>query len=171
MNKPKIENVSYEDIQCGNHMVVGSNSMLIQIVDPSNKFPIPAQKFSEIYGFKFFDVEKNIIGGDNLKITDTQAKEIANLLKKALKENQDIVVHCEAGIRRSGAVCEVGVMLGFEDQYAYRSPNLMVKHKLLEALGLGYDLNEPFSENGRYFYYDELKNKVYFDEKKNQNKL
>ena len=49
-----------------------------------------------------------------------------------------------AEIQQLGAVVDVGVTMGFEDTDAYRSPNLLVKHKLLKALGMEYDLDEPF---------------------------
>lgn len=164
---PKIENVSLYDIECGNHMEANNKTILIQIVDPDVDFPKPTYNFSEIYKFKFLDLEKNADYGHHLKITKEQTKEIAKILKKALAESQDIIVHCMAGVCRSGAVCEVGIILGFEDMFAYRSPNLFVKHNLLEELGLPYDSNEQFSENGRFFYYDELNNKIYYDETEN----
>jgi hypothetical protein len=40
-------------------------------------------------------------------------------------------------------------MLGFADTEAFRSPNLLVKHKMMKALGLTYDENEPHSINGQ----------------------
>jgi hypothetical protein len=60
----------------------------------------------------------------------------------------DVVVHCVAGICRSGAVAEVGVMMGFDDAEAFRSPNLLVKHKMMRKLGWTYDADEPHTING-----------------------
>lgn len=161
---PRIENVSLSDIVNGFHMDVTKNSILIQIVDPDMDFPIPKKDFGKIHQFKFLDLEKDVDYGHHLKIVDEQAKAIAQILKDGLKENLDVVVHCIAGVCRSGAICEVGVILGYEDMYAYRSPNLMVKHKIMESLGLPYDPNEPFTVNGRPFKYDELNNKIWLDE-------
>ena len=59
-----------------------------------------------------------------------------------------VVVHCHAGVCRSGAVVEVGVMMGFDDTEVFRSPNLLVKHKMMRALGWTYDENEPHTING-----------------------
>jgi hypothetical protein len=42
----------------------------------------------------------------------------------------------------------------------------MVKHYMMEVLGLDFDPNEPHTVNGRAFEYDELNNKVWLDEKK-----
>jgi predicted protein tyrosine phosphatase len=41
------------------------------------------------------------------------------------------MVHCVAGLCRSGAVTEVGVMMGFEDTHRYRNPNVFVKKMLM----------------------------------------
>jgi hypothetical protein len=60
----------------------------------------------------------------------------------------DVVVHCVAGVCRSGAVCEVGVMMGFNDTEVFRAPNLLVKHKMMKKLGWTYDENEPHTING-----------------------
>jgi rhodanese-related sulfurtransferase len=54
----------------------------------------------------------------------------------------NVVVHCHAGICRSGAVCEVGVMMGFTDCERFRAPNLLVKHKMMRVLGWTYDSEE-----------------------------
>ena len=60
----------------------------------------------------------------------------------------NVIGHCHAGVCRSGAVCEIGVMLGFDDTEAFRSPNLLVKHRMMRALGWLYDEQEPHSING-----------------------
>ena len=66
----------------------------------------------------------------------------------ALANRMNVVVHCHAGVCRSGAVCEIGVMLGFDDTEAFRSPNLLVKHRMMKQLGWTYDENEPHTING-----------------------
>jgi hypothetical protein len=60
----------------------------------------------------------------------------------------DVVVHCHAGVCRSGAVCEVGVMMGFQDTYVFRAPNLLVKHGMMRTLGMLYSDDEPHTING-----------------------
>lgn len=147
---PWIQNVSLSDIEKGFHFDAGSNSMLIQIVDPAMQFPKPKCEFKETYKFEFLDLEQNDEWGHEFKITDTQAKELVILLKYALSRNMNVIVHCVAGVCRSGAVCEIGVMLGFDDTEVFRSPNLMVKHKMMEALGWAYDVDEKptMSEGG-----------------------
>ena len=81
-------------------------------------------------------------------ITDEQAAELVRLLQHALEHRMTVIVHCHAGVCRSGAVAEVGVMLGFDDAEAFRSPNLLVKHKMMRCLGMTYDENEPHTING-----------------------
>jgi predicted protein tyrosine phosphatase len=54
----------------------------------------------------------------------------------------DVIVHCFAGICRSGAVCELGVMMGFQDTERFRQPNLLVKNRMMKALGWTYDGEE-----------------------------
>ena len=68
-------------------------------------------------------------------LTDVDAVELVRLLQHALEQRMNVVVHCHAGVCRSGAVCEVGVMMGFRDTEAFRSPNLLVKHKMMKELG------------------------------------
>jgi len=137
-----IENVSLENIKRGYHFDPGGNSMLIQIVDPDMEFPIPIYNFKEIHQFKFLDLEEEDPYGHDMKITDAQAEKIAKLLRNALDRCMNVVVHCHAGVCRSGAVTEVGIMLGFQDTGVFRAPNLMVKNKLLRALGISYTSEE-----------------------------
>lgn len=139
---PWIENVAADDIPKKFHHNCGENSMLISIVDPASWRPVPAHKFKEIHNFEFLDAEDSDGFPDEAKISDEQAQELVRLLQHALANNMNVVVHCYAGLCRSGAVAEVGVMMGFQDCERFRSPNLRVKHKMMKILEWSYDLDE-----------------------------
>lgn len=146
---PWIENVSLGDIPKGRHHNAGENSMLIQIVDPGMEFPVPMHKFKETHQFQFLDVEENDqVLEEEMRCSHEQAAELVGLLQHALDKRMNVVVHCVAGVCRSGAVCELGVMMGFNDTEAFRSPNLLVKHRMMKHLGWTYDENEPHTING-----------------------
>jgi len=143
-----IQNVSMSDIRQGFHIDPGFNSMLIQIVDPAYEFPVPKYQFRETHQFEFLDAEKSDNYPDECKCTDEQAAELVRLLQHAQQEKMNVIVHCHAGVCRSGAVTEVGVMMGFKDTESFRSPNLLVKHKMMKVLGWTYDENEKHTING-----------------------
>ncbi len=154
---PWIQNVALSDIKKGQHIRVGENSMLIQIVDPAMEFPKPIYNFKEVHQFEFLDIEEDGLtnNGDGtwtdmseFAVTQEQADKLVELLQHALANRMDVVVHCHAGVCRSGAVAEVGVMMGFDDAEAFRSPNLLVKHKMMKKLGWTYDESEPHTING-----------------------
>jgi predicted protein tyrosine phosphatase len=129
-----IENCALYEIQQGTHSYPGENSFLIQIVDPDMDFPIPRFDFKVIKQYKFLDLDDNI--NDSRSINETQAKFIANDLKYALENKMNVIVHCVMGVCRSGAVAEVGTMIGFEDTGKWRQPNLRVKRFLMKHLDL-----------------------------------
>lgn len=137
-----IENIAAMDIPNAWHHNAGPNSMLIQISE-SGHFPKALYPFKEIHQFLFSDVVEGDDNWEELGIQESQAKEIAALLVKAKENRTNVVVNCHAGICRSGAVVEVGVMMGFDDTGKHRQPNLLVKHRLLKELGMAYDPNEP----------------------------
>ena len=139
---PWIENVAADDIPKKFHHNCGENSMLISIVDPASWRPTPAHKFKEIHNFEFLDAEDSDGFPDEAKISDEQAQELVRLLQHALANNMNVVVHCYAGLCRSGAVAEVGVMMGFQDCERFRSPNLRVKHRMMKILEWTYDHDE-----------------------------
>ena len=146
---PWIQNVSMGDIKKGFHIDPGINSMLIQICDPPGDFPTPKYQFREVHQFQFLDVEeKDEVLVEEMRCSQEQANELVRLLQHAQAERMNVIVHCHAGVCRSGAVCEVGVMMGFDDTEAFRSPNLLVKHRMMKALGWTYDENEPHTING-----------------------
>jgi predicted protein tyrosine phosphatase len=141
---PFIENVAAADIPTRFHHDAGENSMLIQIMDTGTSWwPTPKHNFKEIHKFEFLDVERDDHVDDELmKISNEQAQELVRLLQHALANKMNVVVHCFAGICRSGAVCEIGVMMGFDDTEKFRQPNLLVKHKMMQVLGWTYDRDE-----------------------------
>ena len=146
---PWIQNVARSDITRGFHIDPGPNAMLIQIADPPGDFPVPKYAFREVHQFEFLDVEeRDHVLDEEMRCSPEQAAELVRLLQHALENRMNVVVHCHAGVCRSGAVCEVGVMLGFDDTEAFRSPNLLVKHRMMRHLGWTYDENEAHTING-----------------------
>ena len=136
---PWIQNVSMSEIETGSHFPPGENAMLIQIVDVDMDFPTPKYQFKEIHQFKFNDVEDYESVDPEMKCSQEQADKLVELLKHALENRMNVIVHCHAGICRSGAVAEIGVMLGFRDTEKFRQPNLLVKRKMMKSLGWTYD--------------------------------
>ena len=137
-----IENVSWDAVKNGWHSDLGDNCMLIQIADPATFFPEPKHSFKTIHRFEFLDAEDTDVerwGGDEFFISDDQAEALVNCLRFALDRSMNVLVHCHAGICRSGAVVEVGTIMGFTATDRYRQPNLRVKHKMMKVLGLTYD--------------------------------
>jgi predicted protein tyrosine phosphatase len=136
-----IENVSKSDVNLGFHMDAGSNAMLIRIQDPATEFGKikHAQMFKEVHEFEFLDAEDEDGFPDEAKISDEQAAELVRLLQHALDNSMNVVVHCHAGICRSGAVVEVASMMGFTPSDKYRQPNIRVKSKMMKVLGWNYD--------------------------------
>jgi predicted protein tyrosine phosphatase len=149
-----IENVSKSDVFNGHHYDAGENSMLIRIQDPATEFGKVKYPFKEVYEFEFLDAEDPDGFPDECKIQDEQAEQIVDLLKRALENRMNVVVHCHAGICRSGAVVEVATMMGFTPSDRFRQPNLRVKHKMMKVLGLTYDSDEKTSSTGGYISND-----------------
>jgi protein tyrosine phosphatase len=134
-----IQNISAVDCQKGNHFDCGVNSMLIQIADTKTHhstpwFPEPKHKFKSVHRFEFLDTDSDVGG-----ITKEQAVELVMLLHEAFDNRMNVIVHCTAGICRSGAVVEVGIMMGFTDTETYRLPNTRVKTMMMYALGWSYE--------------------------------
>ena len=126
-----IENCAMFEIPLGKHRNPGSNSMLIQIIDLDLDFPVPKHNFKEVRQYKFLDNDSDQTG-----INNDQAEQIARSLQFALKQKMNVIVHCVMGICRSGAVVEVGTIIGFEDTGKYRQPNTRVKKMLMKHLNL-----------------------------------
>lgn len=136
-HKPWIENVSAACAHLSKHSDPGPGGVLIQIMDPDTDWwPEPRVEFAEIHRFAFLDAEDYETVPERLKISREQAVQIAAILKRALANKSNVVVHCHAGICRSGAVAEVGTMIGFAEPGRWRQPNRRVKRYLMDALNL-----------------------------------
>lgn len=139
---PWIQNISRDAVERGLHILPGDNSMLIQISDPPGNHPTPLYRFREVHQFDFLDIQHGDPEWEEFRefgINQEQATRLVQLLQHALDKRMNVVVHCHAGICRSGAVCEIGVMLGFRDTERYRQPNLLVKNLMMRELGWLYD--------------------------------
>lgn len=131
------------DIRGGEYLEC--SDVLIQIIDYNSPlfgeidFPKPAYGFKEIYKFRFNDTNDE---DDLYCITELQALKLVKILQDALDKNQNVIVHCHAGLCRSGAVAEVGIMMGFWDTYRIRLPNSLVKRRMMKVLGWTYDAED-----------------------------
>lgn len=157
---PWIENVSCTDIPVGNHHDAGQNSMLIQIMDPATWFPEPKHQFKEVHKFEFLDQEDVDLDKDpcleGALITEEQAKQLVALLRHALEKRMNVVVHCFAGMCRSGAVATIGINMGFDDVGNFKSPNTRVMRMMMDELGLPYTV-EPHNPNEDWRRYMAMK--------------
>lgn len=134
-----VENVAKADIPLGHHFDCGERSILISINDPACEPPQPKHKFHEVHVFEFLDLEGNEGYGEEFLCTTGDAHRLVGVLQHALNERLHVVVHCTAGVCRSGAVVEVAEMMGFTPIERFRAPNLLVKSRMMRALGWCYD--------------------------------
>lgn len=137
IHNPWIQNVSMADIVKGHHNLPDNRTILIQIQDFGTwQFARPLYKdsFIDIHQFRFDDIEDD----NGTAIQNQQAEQLASILQQAFDNRHNVIVHCHAGICRSGAVAEIGVMLGFSEPDRHRIPNLLVKHKIMRVLGWTY---------------------------------
>ena len=132
---PMIENVGRREVETGYHKLHGDNTVLISINDPLQEPAKPHFNFRHVLRFEFLDIEDE---EHDFAITDHQALELTKLLELCYVSEYNVLVHCNAGICRSGAIAEVGEMMGFDYVGKYKQPNLLVKSKLMRNLGWGY---------------------------------
>jgi len=125
-------------------------SILIQIVDCDVPFPFPRHYFEEIHKFQFADVESEKDEAWDHRITAEQANKIIRIIRKAKEKKYNIIVHCFAGVKRSGAVVEAALKMGYKDTNTYRKPNQYITKTLLFAI-----LNQ-FNDNDQYEIHNEL---------------
>lgn len=138
---PNVTNLSMADVVKGKFPEwANENTVLVQLQDVDHSLTSGfanvknRKRFVSVYQFRFDDTHDE--ESDNA-LSDEQAKDLALVLQNAKNNNHNVVVHCHAGLCRSGAVTEVALMYGFDDvDYKPRLPNTLVKKKLRLALGL-----------------------------------
>lgn len=140
---PYVTNLSMSDVVQGRFPDwANQNTVLIQIQDvdhaPTARFANVKKRsrFVSVYQFRFDDVD-NYTVKYYTPITDDQAEDLARIIKHAKENNLNIVVHCHAGLCRSGAIKTLCVRYGFEDiDNKDAFPNALVMKKVGNLLGI-----------------------------------
>lgn len=138
---PWIENVSMKKAAEAIHHECGPNSMLIRIHDPAF-MPLQLKRpdrFKEVHLFEFLDLEDRDDDMGEFAPTQEHATQLVQLLQHAFANRMNVVVHCHAGLCRSGAVAEIGIMMGFDEVHATRIPNTLLKGMMMKELGWSYE--------------------------------
>lgn len=147
---PWIGNYSFSDILNGRHPFEAGRTVLIRIADMGHIFKDSDVKlregFASIHNFRFQDLEPKEVHDTTQygEMVPVQAVIMHDILWHALDEGNNVIVHCAAGMCRSGAVAEVGVMMGFDDLKRPRAPNMHVKKLLMKQAG--FDWNQLFEQ-------------------------
>lgn len=140
---PFIQNISKSDCREGNHAPVNHDmDVLIQIADPPSDPPVPHHQFAQVHQFWFDDIEVDEGSHAEQCISVAQANQIADILSRALAEGRNVIVHCHGGLCRSGGVAQAGEAMGFAPGGRRQVPNILVKHRVMRALGLIPDPND-----------------------------
>lgn len=124
---PVIQNISRVALRDGLHIPA---TVLIQITDPCTEFQKSLNEFDNVHQFEFLDTELD----REFCITPEQGSEIAEILKTAMHNNQDVLVQCNAGIYRSGGVAIAATLIGFEWFISSKLYNIRVFNKIADCL-------------------------------------
>jgi predicted protein tyrosine phosphatase len=125
----KAYKTSLDNISKGNHQI--SDKMnLIQIVDPDMEFPTPKHDFKENIKVKFYDVDSEASDG----ISEEQSRIIFEFILDSYKSSHDLMIHCVAGINRSGGVLGAAEAIGFKLGCTNETYNTFVKSQILKNL-------------------------------------
>lgn len=112
---------------------------ILDIDNDEKKFDLSIENFLQV---KMWDIEKDIIDNDGTvyeKPSDVELKKIINFINKH-KDKSVFVIHCSAGISRSGAVATFikNKFIGeideekFQYENKYIQPNLYILKRLNE---------------------------------------
>ena len=122
----------------GDFRQMPENTILIQFADPDKEFPRVPRGFTEIHQFKCWDVTDGDPKWDQLKdgaFTVEQANQLAHVLVNAWENEYNVLVHCVAGLCRSGAVVEILVsVFKYTAMHNNRIPNFRVRRMIEDAL-------------------------------------
>lgn len=113
------------------------NTVVISITEPNRKARLNGFKDMLRLEFQDYDHNRNH-PEDAVLFTPTLAARIVRFARKHRDNESNILIHCAAGISRSGAVAEalLEAFPEYEDKGLKRYPNNMVKTMMKRALGL-----------------------------------
>jgi predicted protein tyrosine phosphatase len=107
----------------------------IRIFDLKMKPDYEKKQYPDIDGINhivlfFNDVDR----GEDYAFNTEDAASIISFLQEAKKSNKDVLVHCLAGLSRSGAVTQFAIdYMGFAEVHGTRIPNSHIYYTLVEA--------------------------------------
>lgn len=131
---PKIVHISRKAFEQG---LYAHYPVAIRIADRFDQLTEIVNPTQQSYAFAFLDVDEC----ESDSISEADASLIVHTLMTAKANNEDVVVHCEAGISRSGAVAQFAIdHLGFQEEVApnseegkhWRFPNSCVLAMLVQ---------------------------------------
>lgn len=80
------------------------NTIAISIYTPDYSIPVLSPDFVEHHTFCFFDRDVAIDELESGIITNEDAYKISQIIHRCMTNRMDVMIHCDAGISRSGAV-------------------------------------------------------------------
>lgn len=126
------------------HTIKAKNCVLVSLRDPGTPRVKACASFIEVLELEFHD----LLSEEELKEVKARwiaphrdhAKAIAEFIRK--HEDKNILVHCEAGVSRSAAVCRVLEEMGWEyrpiTSFGTSHANPLLVRLLKKELGLSY---------------------------------
>ena len=135
---PFIQNISMADAITGVHRDPGENAMLIRILDVEDwNAAEPAHAFRDVRVFRFDDLTAD--WADPARFArrgprQEHADDLLLALFDADKLGMNVIVHCRAGVARSGAVSLVGeLVFKFDPVGSRRNPNSSLVQMMLRS--------------------------------------
>lgn len=125
-----------------------SQYLLISITDKKDELTFNMKNNITVFQTFFGDITKEYPNIDVKPMTFNQALEIKEAVDKATKKGiRNIIVHCYAGISRSGAVgCAIAKYLNGDDTYLWANesilPNKLVYKLMCKAFNLSFSEEE-----------------------------
>lgn len=137
-----VHNVDYLSFKEGWFVNTPKNkTILISICDADKKFHVPKgsqmDDWAGAWCFHFDDIGPELNGVDDCyAMTETQGQSLVCILNDAVHNKWNVVVHCTAGLCRSGAVAEFLIRhFGYHEVNPVRLPNIHVLNTLERIAG------------------------------------
>jgi len=131
------------------HLTPDAGTVIISITEPGRKARLP-KGYEDVLRLEFQDYDPSFsarVPENAVLFTRQMAAQASRFARRHRESGKNIVVHCAAGVSRSGAVVEALLQAfpEYEDRGWPRFPNGYVRSMMKRALGLvplGFD-GEP----------------------------